>query len=132
MKPVLPEPDHKTNGDRRKAIAKPSIPFAETRYKKYRFERESILLHAPECSGVYGLYSALWICLGEADNLRTRLLELVNGDHPCIIRYKPSGFAFELASPLDRLGRCQQLVTELLPLCIEKASAYRRVGPGSR
>ena len=99
--------------------------FAENRYRRYRFQRESILLNAPESSGVYGLYSAVWIHLGEADNIRARLLEDLSGDDPCIRNYEPSGFAFDLVSPPERSLRLQELVVELQPLCPRGASERR-------
>jgi hypothetical protein len=61
-----------------------------------RFPRESILLNAPETSGVYGLYNACWIYLGEADNIKRGLLEHLTGEDACINRHQPFGFAFEL------------------------------------
>ncbi len=99
--------------------------FAENRYRKFRFQRESILINAPESSGVYGLYGAVWIHLGEADNIRTRLLQDLSGDEPCIGIYQPSGFAFELFSAEERSRRLQELVIELQPLCRRKASERR-------
>jgi hypothetical protein len=97
--------------------AKRSMPFAETRYSRYLFQRDCILQNAPESSGVYGLFNAFWICIGEDDNLRARLLDHLDGDDPCIVRFQPSGFAFELASPIDRRRRHEQLIKELQPLC---------------
>ena len=100
-------------------------PFAENRYRKYRFQREDILLNAPEASGVYGLFSALWIYIGEADNVRARLLEHLAGDNPGIQDYQPSGFAFELVSPPERSRRLDELITELQPLCMRKGYLRR-------
>jgi len=94
-----------------------TMPFAETRYSRYLFQRECILKNAPESSGVYGLFNAFWIYIGEADNLRARILEHLDGDDPCIVRFQPSGFAFELASPNERRRRHEQLIKELQPLC---------------
>ena len=94
-----------------------TLPFAETRYSRYLFQRECVLKNAPESSGVYGLFNAFWIYIGEADNLRAQLLEHLGGDDPCIVRFQPSGFAFELASPGDRRRRLDQLLKELQPLC---------------
>jgi len=99
-----------------------SAAFAENRYSKFLFQRESILRNAPECSGVYGLFSAFWIYVGEAENLRARILKHLEGDDPCIVRYRPSGFAFEPASPEDRHDRRQYLMKELQPLCNGEAS----------
>lgn len=94
-----------------------TMPFAETRYSRYLFQRECILKNAPESSGVYGLFNAFWIYIGEAENLRARLLEHLDGDDPSIVRFQPSGFAFELASPKERRRRHEQLIKELQPLC---------------
>ena len=107
-------PASSASGKMRDAIAE---PFAENRYHKFRFQRESILLYAPESSGVYGLYSAIWIYVGEADNIRARLLEHLVANYPSSINnYQPSGFAFELVSPLDRRRRLEELLMELQPL----------------
>jgi hypothetical protein len=100
-------------------------PFAENRYRKLRFQQDSILLNAPEASGVYGLFSALWIFIGEADNIRVRLLELLAGDNPCIQDYQPSGFAFELVSPPERSRRLEELVTQLQPSGMRKPNSRR-------
>ena len=76
MKRLIPDADHN-------AEVTSTEPFAENRYRKYRFQHESIVLKAPESSGVYGLYSALWIFIGESDNIRAGLLEHLAGDNPC-------------------------------------------------
>lgn len=99
-----------------------SISFAENRYSKFLFQRESILKHAPESSGVYGLFSAFWIYIGEAENIRGRILQHLEGNDPGIVHYRPSGFAFELASPEDRHRRHEHLIKELQPLCNGEAS----------
>ena len=106
-------PASSTSGKVRVAITE---PFAENRYRKYRFQRESILLNAPESSGLYGLYSAVWIYVGEADNIRARLLEHLETDNPPTSNYQPFGFAFELVSPPDRSRRLKELLMELQPL----------------
>lgn len=119
MKDVASESNHNTNGQSCQETIAPPIPFAENRYRRHRFARESIELNAPESSGVYGLFSALWIYIGEADNIRARLLEHFDGDDhdPCIAHHQPTGFAFELIPPADRGRRQEQLIKELLPIC---------------
>lgn len=99
------------------STATPPVPFAENRYKKYRFQREDIVLRAPESSGVYGLYSALWIFIGEAENIRAQLLEHLTDNNFGINRRQPSGFAFELVPPEDRVRRRDELIDELEPTC---------------
>jgi hypothetical protein len=100
-------------------------PFAENRYRKFRFQCEDIARIAPEASGVYGLFSALWIYIGDADNIRTRLLEHLAGDNPAIQDYQPSGFAFELVPPPERSRRLDELINELQPLCMRKSYSRR-------
>jgi hypothetical protein len=103
-----------------------SMPFAENRYSRFLFQRESILRNAPESSGVYGLFSAFWIYIGAAEDIRARILKHLEGDDPCIVRYRPSGFAFELALPRDRHHRRMYLMKELQPLCNGEASHARQ------
>ncbi len=98
------------------------MPFAENRYSKFLFQLESILRNAPEASGVYGLFSAFWIYIGAAENIQARILKHLEGDDPCIVRYRPSGFAFELAAPRDRHHRRMFLMKELQPLCNREVS----------
>jgi len=101
--------------------------FAENRYSKFLFQRESILLNAPESPGVYGLFSAFWIYIGEAENVRARLLKHLEGDDPCIVHYRPSGFAFELTPSDERYRRREQLMKQLQPLCNGEASHHGKV-----
>ena len=98
------------------------MSFAENRYSKFLFQRESIIRNAPETSGVYGLFSAFWIYIGAAENIRARILMHLEGDDPCIVRYRPSGFAFELALPRERHQRRMYLMKELQPLCKGEAA----------
>jgi hypothetical protein len=123
MKNVASGSNHGTDGGRVTKI--PAKPFTENRYRRYRFDRESIVLNAPDAFGVYGLFNALWIYIGETDNIRARLLEHLDGDDhdPCIAHHQPTGFAFELISSANRRRRQKQLVKDLLPICKADASA---------
>ena len=114
--------DHKEDGNHDTPTATTTAPFAENRYRKYRFEHESIVTNAPESSGVYGLYRAFWIFIGEAENIRTRLLRHLAGDNPCINQHRPSGFAFELVSAEDHGRRRDELIHNLEPACNEALS----------
>jgi hypothetical protein len=66
-----------------------------------------------------------WIYIGEAENMRERLLEHLSGNNSCTTHYQPSGFAFELVSPTDRCRRKQELVKGLQPLCNGKALTFQ-------
>ena len=120
MRPTTPELVRKPNGDG-KLTATSKEAFAQNRYRKYRFQRDSILQNAPPSSGVFGIYNAFWIHIGESENIRSCLLDLLARYHPCMIHHKPSGFAFELLASEDRRGRREELVNALEPLCKEKA-----------
>jgi hypothetical protein len=92
--------------------------FAENRYRNLHFTRESIIDNAPARSGVYGLYNALWVYIGEAENIQAKLLQhLADETHESWNgQYRPSGFAFEIVSEEDRCRRQQELLRELQPL----------------
>ena len=122
MKDATAKSGYQANCAPGKLGATTSVPFAENRYSKYLFQRESIVLKAPESSGVYGLYTALWIFIGEAENIRARLLEHLAGDNKCINQRQPSGFAFELVSPDNRGRRRDELINELAPVCKNERS----------
>lgn len=99
--------------------------FAANRYLSYKWDRESVIAKAPEASGVYGLYNAIWIYVGEADNIRARLLEHLAGDNPCINHYGPSGFAFELVPAQVRHERYRELARQAEPICDRKSFAAK-------
>jgi hypothetical protein len=92
-------------------------PFAATRYRKYRWDRESIEENAPEAPGIFGLFGALWIYIGEAANLRAEMLAKLISDDPRLARYQPSGFAFEVTARADQGRRCAELIEQLQPIC---------------
>ena len=98
-----------------------SEAFAANRYRKYELTAQSVMQVAPEAGGIYGLYSAIWIYVDEAEDIRRRLLDHVTGRDDAdyfIQRYRPFGFAFETISPPEeRSRRLQEVIVELEPLC---------------
>lgn len=100
-------------------------PFAGTRYRKLHFNRESVLANAPQRSGVYGLFSALWVYIGETDDIRSKLLEHLAEREGCIAHYQPSGFAFELLEPEQCGARQAELSRVLQPLCSGRSFVYK-------
>ena len=101
--------------------------FGDNCYSGYQWSWESINRYAPEAPGIYGLYNALWIYIGQTKNLRAQMLGHLYGDNPCIAHYQPSGFAFELVSPQDHRRRFEELIRQLEPLCRGKAFALSPV-----
>jgi excinuclease UvrABC nuclease subunit len=82
------------------------------------FTATSVLKNAPDCSGVYALSNAReWIFIGEASDIRARLLEHLNEIGTTLMARNPTGFTFEICSPADRHSRYAQLVRELAPYC---------------
>ncbi len=77
----------------------------------------SVQNNAPECSGVYGLSNDReWVLIGEAPNIRARLLEHLNEIDTPLSHQKPAGFAYEECSPLDRV--CRQMPgSAIWPVC---------------
>lgn len=88
----------------------------------FQFTRTSILANAPESSGVYALFNeGVWIYIGEAKNLKERLLEhLTNEQNPCVARSKLQLFAYELAAPAYRVARQDALILEMHPTCNQR------------
>jgi hypothetical protein len=98
-------------------IASIKEPFADNRYGQYRWTHESVVVNAPDGSGIYGIYNTFWIYVGEADDMRSRLLQHLAGDNQCISFQQPTGFAFELVPVKERAARLKEILTDLEPVC---------------
>jgi len=82
------------------------------------FTATSILKNAPGCSGVYALSNAReWVFIGEASDIRARLLEHLKETGTALRGRNPTGFTFEICSPADRCSRQAELVREFAPYC---------------
>jgi hypothetical protein len=86
----------------------------------YAWSESSIQANAPPSSGVYGIYSAVWIYIGESNNIQRRLLEIWKGDNACIRRAIPTTFAFEVCNLSERLRRQAALIARFQPLCNQR------------
>ena len=85
----------------------------------YPWNHVTILTQAPTASGVYAISTTReWIYIGEAADIRRRLLQHFNGDNLCITASSPTQFSFELV-PFEqpRLDRQNQLILEMQPRC---------------
>ena len=87
----------------------------------HAWSESSIKANAPESSGVYAIYSAVWIYIGESNDIQHRLLEHWNGDNACITRADPSGFVFEICDQVERARRQAALVAQFRPLCNQRS-----------
>ncbi len=77
-----------------------------------------ILIYAPMGSGVYALYShERWLYIGEAADIRGRLLRHLEDNDPCLAQHTPTHFAFQSVPADDRAARLQALIAEYQPIC---------------
>jgi hypothetical protein len=84
----------------------------------YAFTRTSVVLNAPERSGVYALYSkATWVYIGEGENIRAQLLQHLDGANASISVFPDLTFSYELIPPPRRAWRQEELVSGLRPIC---------------
>lgn len=87
------------------------------------FTAVSVRKNAPASSGVYGLSNHReWIFIGEASNIRARLMEHLEETDTPLKNRRPTGFSFEECAPGDRVFRQDALVRQFEPFC------NRRVG----
>ena len=84
----------------------------------YPLNRSSVIRHAPEASGVYGLQNAgQWDYIGQCPNKREALFKYLSGQMPYVLQSQPNGFAFELCPPRTRMERQRQLAQHFQPVC---------------
>lgn len=86
------------------------------------FTAISVRKNAPESPGVYGLSNSKeWIFIGEANDIRARLLEHLEETNTALAHQRPTGFAFEECSPGNRFSRKDVLVRRFEPCCNGRA-----------
>jgi hypothetical protein len=81
------------------------------------WSESSIKANAPQSSGVYAIYRAGWIYIGESDDIQRTLLEHWNGDNACITTADPIGFVFEVCHQDERVRRQAALIARFRPRC---------------
>jgi hypothetical protein len=82
------------------------------------FTAVSIQKNAPASSGVYGLSNGReWIFIGEAANIRARLMEHLEETDSALTNRNPTGFTFEECPAGDRVFRQDVLVRQFEPFC---------------
>jgi len=92
------------------------MPFTEGSARS--FTVESVRKNAPEVSGVYGIANAReWIFIGETSNIQARLMEHLKESDTDLANRRPTGFAFERCSPVERIYRQNALVRQFEPFC---------------
>lgn len=67
---------------------------------------------------MYGLSNGReWLFIGEANNIRARLLEHLERPATLLMNRVPTGFTFEECPPSDRAVRQNALIRQLEPVC---------------
>jgi hypothetical protein len=85
---------------------------------RFDYQMSSILIEAPIRSGIFVIYKRdRCIFVGEAGDIRGRLMRLLDGDIACIAENQPTHFAFELADADLRALRCREVIADLNPVC---------------
>jgi excinuclease UvrABC nuclease subunit len=95
------------------------MPFS--RRFRFLFTDREIAEHAPQSSGVYGIFNHTGcVYVGEASDIQASLFAQLRGgtDESCWIRSQnPDQFAFERVAKPDRNQREHTLIVELDPVC---------------
>ena len=88
-------------------------------FPSFPYNFASILARAPAQGGVYALFKdGVWIYIGETGDIRSRLLQHLNGDDHCITTNAPAAFQFELVKANQRVARQHHLILAALkPVC---------------
>ncbi len=83
-----------------------------------RFDRASIEALNPDQLGVYGIFrEGQWIYVGRGD-IRSRMLDHLNGDIPCIQANRATSWVAELSNTPK--ARERELILELSPVCNQR------------
>jgi len=89
------------------------------------FTSGAIQTYAPVAAGVYGLSNSReWIYIGEANDIKSALLDHLRDVSAPLMQREPTGFVFEVCDGGKRLSRQDRLVGEYSPACNRPSSRY--------
>lgn len=92
------------------------MPFPQQQART--FTKQNIEAIKAGTVGVYGLFRAnTWVYVGRGD-IRTRLLDHLNGGNPCITRERPTHYVDVITNDDERVEK--SLILELNPICNKK------------
>lgn len=92
------------------------MPFPEQTPRS--FTRANIEALSLNQIGCYGLFQqGVWIYVGRGD-IRSRLLDHLNGDNPCITQQNPTHWVDVVTNDDEQVEK--QLIVELNPVCNQK------------
>ncbi len=88
------------------------MPFPQG--NSFALTANSVRAHAPNSSGVYGIFNgSQWIYVGESSDIQRRLLAHLENTEAYLKRFSPTGFTFELQPEASREARRDALILEL-------------------
>jgi hypothetical protein len=101
------------------------VPFNQ--FLPRPFDSGNVVTYAPVVSGLYGLSNSHeWVYIGEADNIRSALLNHLGDNHTSLMQHEPTGFVFEVCDRASRPSRQDRLVFEYGPVCNRSGDQPRR------
>ena len=84
----------------------------------YPFDIASVILNAPQDSGVYALRdTTIWVYIGESKDILAQLVQHIKSDRRCIKRFPNLTFTYELSPSIARTFRMNELIREFRPVC---------------
>ncbi len=88
------------------------MPFPQG--NSFALSTNSVRAHAPQSSGVYGIFNgSQWIYVGDSSDIQRRLLAHIDDTEAYLKRFSPTGFSFELQPEALREARRDALILEL-------------------
>jgi len=88
------------------------MPFPQG--SSFALTANSVRAHAPQSSGVYGIFNeSQWIYVAESSDIQRRLLAHLEDTEAYLKRFSPTGFSFELQPEAAREARRDALILEL-------------------
>jgi len=88
------------------------MPFPQG--NTFALSTNSVRAHAPNSSGVYGIFNgSQWIYIAESSDIQRRLLAHLEDTEAYLKRFSPTGFSFELQPEASREARRDALILEL-------------------
>ena len=88
------------------------MPFPQG--SSFALSANSVRAHAPNSSGVYGIFNrSQWIYVGESSDIQRRLLAHLEDTEAYLKRFSPTVFSFVLQPEASREARRDALILEL-------------------
>ena len=94
--------------------------------RTYPLTEASVVLSAPERSGVYALHGVhsltgarACVYVGEAKDIHSQLIGHLREGDACLAMFRDLTFSYELIAPAALSLRLDELIRELRPICVQ-------------